>query len=203
MSWEALSFVLAIHAVALISPGPDFAIVTRLSIVSGRQTGLWAAAGVAAAIGVYVLLCTFGLSIVLTALPGLSSLLSVTGALYLAWLGIQCLRSKGQFPETQPQRLGGKAFATGFLTNLLNPKAMLYFGSILSQVLTPELGTVDATFLCALLVGESFLWFGLVAALFSSRRVLDWLRTRLVWFDRAVGVVLLGLAAKIATSASR
>jgi threonine efflux protein len=203
MSWEALSFVLAIHAVALISPGPDFAIVTRLSIVSGRQTGLWAAAGVAAAIGVYVLLCTFGLSIVLTALPGLSSLLSVTGALYLAWLGIQCLRSKGQFPETQPQRLGGKAFVTGFLTNLLNPKAMLYFGSILSQVLTPELGTVDATCLCALLVGESFLWFGLVAALFSSRRVLDWLRTRLVWFDRAVGVVLLGLAAKIATSASR
>jgi len=203
MSWEALSFVLAIHAVALISPGPDFAIVTRLSIVSGRQTGLWAAAGVAAAIGVYVLLCTFGLSIVLTALPGLSSLLSVTGALYLAWLGVQCLRSKGQFPETQPQRLGGKAFVTGFLTNLLNPKAMLYFGSILSQVLTPDLGTVDATFLCALLVGESFLWFGLVAALFSSRRVLDWLRTRLVWFDRAVGVVLLGLAAKIATSASR
>jgi threonine/homoserine/homoserine lactone efflux protein len=203
MSWEALSFVLAIHAVALISPGPDFAIVTRLSIVSGRQTGLWAAAGVAAAIGVYVLLCSFGLSIVLTALPGLSSLLSVTGALYLAWLGMQCLRSKGQFPETQPQRLGGKAFVTGFLTNLLNPKAMLYFGSILSQVLTPELGTVDATFLCALLVGESFLWFGLLAALFSSRRVLDWLRTRLVWFDRAVGVVLLGLAAKIATSASR
>jgi len=182
MSWEALSFVLAIHAVALISPGPDFAIVTRLSIVSGRRTGLWAAAGVAAAIGVYVLLCTFGLSIVLTALPGLSSLLSVTGALYLAWLGVQCLRSKGQFPETQPQRLGGKAFVTGFLTNLLNPKAMLYFGSILSQVLTPDLGTVDATFLCALLVGESFLWFGLVAALFSSRRVLDWLRTRLVWF---------------------
>ncbi len=70
MSLEALLLVLSIHAVALISPGPDFAVVTRLSIVSGRATGLWAAAGVAAAIGVYVLLCAFGLTLVLAALPG-------------------------------------------------------------------------------------------------------------------------------------
>ncbi|MBI2307404.1 MAG: LysE family transporter [Rhodocyclales bacterium] len=203
MSWEALTLVLAIHAVALISPGPDFAVVTRLAIVSGRRGGLWAAAGVAAAIGVYVLVCAFGLSLVLAALPGLSRLLSVTGALYLAWLGIQCLRSRGQLPDARPQALGGKAFVTGFLTNLLNPKAMLYFGSILSQALTPDLGTADTALLWLLLVGESFLWFGLVALLFSSRRVLDWLRGRLLWFDRAVGVVLLGLAAKVAASASK
>ena len=203
MSWEALSLVLAIHAVALISPGPDFAIVTRLSIVSGRKTGLWAAAGVAAAIGVYVLICALGLSLVLAALPGLSSLLSIIGALYLAWLGLQCLRSKGQLPEMQTPGHSRKAFVTGFLTNLLNPKAMLYFGSILSQVLTPDLGTADTALLWVLLVVESFLWFGFVSAMFSSRRVLDWLRSRLVWFDRIVGVVLLGLAAKIAASASR
>ena len=203
MSWHALILVLAIHAVALISPGPDFAIVTRLSIVSGRRTGLWAAAGVAAAIGAYVLLCVCGLSLVLSALPGLSRVLSVVGAVYLAWLGIQCLRSTGELPEARPQAQGSKAFVTGFLTNLLNPKAMLYFGSILSQVLTPDLGHLDTALLWVLLVGESFLWFGIVSVMFSSRRVLDWLRTRLAWFDRAVGVVLLGLAAKVATSASR
>lgn len=203
MSWEALSLVLAIHAVALISPGPDFAVVTRLSIVSGRQTGLWAATGVAAAIGVYVLICAFGLSLVLSTLPGLSRALSVAGALYLAWLGVQCLRSKGQLPDAQPHGRGGKAFVTGFLTNLLNPKAMLYFSSILSQSLTPNLGTADIVLLWALLVGESIIWFGLVALMFSSQRVLDWLRSRLKWFDRAVGVVLLALAAKVASSASR
>jgi threonine efflux protein len=203
MSWEALSFVLAIHAVALISPGPDFAIVTRLSIVSGRQTGLWAAAGVASAIGVYVLICALGLSLVLAALPGLSRVLSVVGAMYLAWLGILCLRSKGQFPETLPQGQGGRAFLTGFLTNLLNPKAMLYFGSILSQVITSDLGTVDTALLWVLLVGESFLWFALVSIMFSSRHVLDWLSSRLVWFERAVGVVLLGLAARVAATAWR
>jgi len=137
-------------------------------------------------------------------LPGLSRVLSVVGALYLAWLAIQCLRSRGELPEAQsPQRGGSRAFVTGFLTNLLNPKAMLYFGSILSQVLTPDLGALDTALLSVLLVGESFAWFALVALLFSSRRVLDWLRSRLLWFDRAVGVVLLGLAVKVAASASR
>lgn len=203
MSWEALALLLSIHAVALVSPGPDFAVVTRLSIVSGRGSGLWAAAGVAAAIGVYVLVCALGLSLVLAALPGLSRALSVAGALYLAWLGIQCLRSRGQLPDAQPETQRGKAFATGFLTNLLNPKAMLYFGSILSQALSPAMDTADTALLWALLVGESFLWFALVAAAFSSRRVLDWLRGRLRWFDRAVGIVLLGLAAKVASTASR
>ena len=203
MSWDALSLVLAIHAVALISPGPDFAVVTRLALVAGRRSGLWAAAGVAAAIGVYVLVCAFGLSLVLAALPGLSRALSIAGGLYLAWLGIQCLRSRGQLPDAQPQAQRSRAFVTGFLTNLLNPKAMLYFGSILSQVLGPTLGAAETALLWSLLVAESFLWFALVAALFSSPRVLDWLRGRLQWFDRAVGVLLLGLAAKVATSATR
>ncbi|MEO8410373.1 MAG: LysE family transporter [Propionivibrio sp.] len=203
MSLQSLALVLAIHAVALISPGPDFAIVTRLSIISGRRTGLWAAAGVAAAIGVYVLVCALGLSLVLAALPGLSRALSVAGALYLAWLGVQCLRSQGKLPEVSARGRGGRAFVTGFLTNLLNPKAMLYFSSILSQTLTPDLGGADVALLWSLLVAESLLWFGLVAFLFSSQRVLDWLRGRLLWFDRAVGVVLLALAAKIAAAATR
>jgi len=203
MSFESLILIMTIHAVALISPGPDFAIVTRLSIVSGRRSGLWGAAGVATAIGIYVLITVLGLSLVLAALPGLSRVLAVAGALYLGWLGVQCLRSKGELPAPQAQQPVGKAFVTGFLTNLLNPKAMLYFGSILSQALTPHLSTADVVSLWVLLVVESLLWFGFVALMFSSRRVLDWLRHHMQWFDRAVGAVLLGLAVKVAASASR
>ena len=203
MSLEALLLVLSIHAVALISPGPDFAVVTRLAIVSGRATGLWAAAGVAVAIGVYVLICAFGLTLVFSTLPGLSFAISVVGAAYLAWLGIQCLRSQGTLPEARADGHGGRAFVTGFFTNLLNPKAMLYFGSILSQVLTPDLGLADKATLWGLLVGESFLWFALVALLFSSPRVLAGLQSRLKWFERLIGVALLALAAKVASAAWR
>jgi len=202
MSWETRSLVLTIHAVALISPGPDFAIVTRLAIVGGRRTGLAAAAGVAAAIGVYVLVCVLGLSLLLAALPGLSRVLAIAGSLYLAWLGVHCLRSRGTMPATQAQGEGARAFATGFVTNILNPKAMFYFGSILSHSLGPDLGRGDAALLWCLLVGESLLWFAIVATLFSSPLVLDWLRHRLIWFERTIGVVLLGLAAKLAALAA-
>ncbi len=203
MTWESLSLVLAIHAVALISPGPDFAVVTRLSLISGRRAGLWAAAGVTASIGIYILVCAFGLSLVIAALPSLSQVLTVVGAVYLAWLGIQCLRSKGELPEAAHTPPSAKSFVTGLLTNLLNPKAMLYFSSILSQVLTPELSAADTVAIWLLLVGESLLWFGLVAVVFSSRRVLAWLKGKLVWLDRAVGVVLMALAAKLAWGAAR
>lgn len=203
MSSHTLLLVLLIHAAALVSPGPDFAVVTRLSIVAGRRAGLWAAAGVAAAIGVYVLVCVLGLSLAIKAMPGLSRLLAIAGALYLAWIGVQCLRSRGTLPQTAAPGRQSQAFITGFLTNLLNPKAMFYFGSILSQTLTPDLDAGDTVLIWCLLVGESFLWFALVAALFSTRRVLDWLRGRLQWFERGVGVVLLGLAAKMASLAAR
>ena len=203
MSLEIFIFLASVHALALISPGPDFAIVTRLSIVSGRRTGFLAACGVSSAIGVYVLICIFGLSVIINALPNLSSILSFVGAIYLSWLGIQCIRSKGQLPEASTNQHGGKAFITGFFTNLLNPKAMLYFGSILSQVLQPNLETSDIALVAGLLIGESLLWFSFVAVIFSSPHVLGWLRSRLVWFDRAVGVVLLGMAIKVAMSTSR
>jgi threonine efflux protein len=203
MSSDTLLLILGIHALALISPGPDFAVVTRLSIVSGRRAGLLAAAGVASAIGVYVLISVLGMSLVLAALPGLARILAVVGALYLAWLGVQCLRSKGQLPDAQAAPAGHKTFVTGFLTNLLNPKAMLYFGSVLSQALKPGLGAGDVVLLWAVLVAESFLWFGLVALLFSARAVLAWLRTRLVWLDRCVGAVLIVLAAKVSLLALR
>lgn len=203
MTWDSLALVLAIHAVALVSPGPDFAVVTRLSLVAGRRAGLWAAAGVTASIGIYILVCAFGLSLVIAALPSLSQVLTVVGAVYLAWLGIQCLRSKGELPEAAQTSPSGKSFMTGLLTNLLNPKAMLYFSSILSQVLTPELSAADTAAIWLLLVGESLLWFGLVAVVFSSRRVLAWLKGKLVWLDRAVGVVLMALAAKLAWGAAR
>lgn len=203
MSAEALWLLLCVHAVALVSPGPDFAVVTRLSVVSGRRSGLWAAAGVAFAIGIYVWICAMGLSVILAALPDLSRLLALAGVFYLGWLGMQCLLSRGEMPEAQVSRSSGKAFVTGFMTNLLNPKAMLYFGSILSQAMSARLAMTDVVLLWALLVGESLLWFSFVAIVFSSQRMFAWLRLRRVWFDRVIGVVLLGLAAKLSGTITR
>src|SRR3546814_19665454 len=100
MSCHARILVLTIHAAALVSPGPDFAVITRLSIVFGRRTGLRAAAGVATAIGVSVLVCVLGMTIVIAAMPELSRILAVGGALFLARLrsNARFVRREGCIP---------------------------------------------------------------------------------------------------------
>lgn len=80
---------------------------------------------------------------------------------------------------------------------------MLYTSAVLSQALTPELSGADTATLWLLLVCESLLWFGLVAVVFSSDRVLVWVKGKLMWLDRAVGVVLMVLAAKLVWGAGR
>ncbi len=203
MDIHSVALVLFIHAAALISPGPDFAVVTKVSTVNGRRSGMMAALGVATAIGCYALVCALGIAVMLSALPFLSIVMAYGGALYLFWLGVSSLLSKGEMaaPATPINRK--KAYFIGFLTNILNPKAMLYFGSILPQVLKPDPSGQDAVLLVLLLFIESLLWFSFVAFIFSSERVLLWLQGRLVWFERVIGIVLIGLAIKLVVSINR
>ncbi|PID58920.1 lysine transporter LysE [candidate division KSB3 bacterium] len=203
MDISSLRIVLSVHAVALISPGPDFAVTTRLSVLNGRKAGVLAASGIATAIGIYVMICAFGLSLVLSALPVLSRLLAYAGALYLGWLGVKSLLSQGESPTQAVQTETGNAFATGFFTNLLNPKAMVYFSSVLPQVLKPHAPLSDTIVILLLLCLESLLWFAIVAFVFSSNRVFVWLNGRLVCFKRIIGAVLIALAFNVARSIYR
>ncbi|PID75571.1 MAG: hypothetical protein CSA20_04655 [Deltaproteobacteria bacterium] len=203
MDTNSLLIVLSIHALALILPGPDFVIVTKLSAVNGRKSGIIAALGISTAIGFYVFVCALGVSVVLSALPFLSTLITYAGTIYLSWLGIKCLFSKGEILTQTVQINKSKAYLTGFLTNILNPKAMLYFGSVLPQVLKPHASTSETAAVLLLLCLESFLWFSCVAFVFSSSSVLSWLKGRLVWFERVIGIILISLAVKLAVSTRR
>ncbi len=201
MDIHSLIIVLCIHAAALISPGPDFAVITRISVVSGRSSGITAALGVASAIGIYVTLGSLGISVLLLAMPVVSHFLTYAGTLYLLYLGVQSLRSKGEMPEKRVDDKKGRAFITGFCTNLLNPKAMIYVSSILSQVLKPHAPLLETGGIVVLLFLESFAWFSFVAFIFSSEKVLLWLKGRLIWFERGIGVILIALAIKLASLA--
>lgn len=155
------------------------------------------AAGVATAIGAYVLLCLFGLTLVLNALPWLSSMLSIAGALYLAWLGIGCLRSKGLMPETSPRKQRRAGVRDGLPDQLAESEGdvLLWLDSVAGA--DAGSGGSDMVMLWLLLAGESFRGSAWWRSFFFLARP-RWLRHRLVWFERAVGVVLLGLAAKVA-----
>ncbi len=159
-----------------------------------------AASGIASANGIYILICAVGLVAVISALPVLSTFITCAGVLYLGWLGVKSLMSKGKMSEKEAQINKGKAYVTGFLTSILNPKAMIYFSSVLPQILKPNAAASETLTVLFLLCLESFTWFSLVALVFSAEKFLLWLKDRLIWFERVIGVVLILLALKLAFS---
>ena len=135
-----LSLVLASY----ISPGPDTVMILRSS-VGGRLVAMAAAAGALCSLTVHMLVSAVGLSALIVALPGSLTVLAILGAAYLAYLGIRApaesgrTRRRGASPLTvgtgpvSDLHARRRAFRSTFLTNLTNPKVILFFVAVLPQ----------------------------------------------------------------------
>ena len=185
-----------LHVVMLASPGPDFALVLRSS--HHRPLALGAALGIALAILLHSLLSLTGISVLLAAAPGLFALLKLLGALYLGWLALGALRA-ARLPANAAKLVSGSAHGSvglgirqGLATNLLNPKALLYFVGLLAAMVSPQVGLAARTLLAGELFVLSLLWFVALAWCLSSPRV----QARLAGSQRLVNLasgVLFGL----------
>lgn len=166
--------LLLVHLAALAVPGLDFFVVTQTAIRQGVAAGIRVAAGVATAILIWAALAVTGLAF-LVSIVWVKTLLTLLGAGYLAWLGLQLLvsarRGPSDAPDAQASRAAttvGGSFVKGLVTNLSNPKAVIYFGSIFTAFLLPDAGIGHKLLLLALVTIESLLWFLLIAKLFSQ-----------------------------------
>jgi len=120
-----------------MSPGPDFAIVTRFALSGSRRAALMATLGVATAVCIHVTYCILGVGLFLKSSPILFRILQIIGSIYLGYLGVQLLISKKTGTVAASGSLR-KAFVSGFFTNLLNPKATLFILSLLTQFVTEK-----------------------------------------------------------------
>jgi threonine/homoserine/homoserine lactone efflux protein len=117
----------------------------------GKGAALATASGLAVARGCHVALAALGLAALFKALPWTFDLVRLAGAAYLLWIGIQCLRStllpnlSGSNPTGEKPRYR-EAVQRGLLTNLLNPKALLFCSVLLPQFIDPQAGPVLAQF---------------------------------------------------------
>lgn len=199
-----------LHALAVVSPGPDFAIVLRQSIVHGRRVALATSAGIGSGIVVHVLYSILGLGLLLRTSPRALEILQVAGAVYLLWLGWQSLRARPRAEDPTEARGGAgsrgievrRAFVTGFLTNATNVKATLFFLSVFSVVVDPQTPRWLQVAYGAWMAVATTLWFSLVSFGFSQPAVRRAFLRRGHWFDRAMGVVLIALALRLALSRS-
>jgi RhtB (resistance to homoserine/threonine) family protein len=198
--WAIFGTVALAHLLAVASPGPDFAMVVRQSLAFGRPAGVWTAAGIGSGILFHVGYGLFGLGWLTARYPAALTVLGFAGATFLIWMGIQALRSKPapetseQLPAAQPGDRK-KFFGIGVLTNVLNPKAMLFFVALFSVVITgaTSLGLKLALGLWIPLT--TFAWFAFVATMLGNPAARRRVRHAAHWIDRGMGAVLLGLGA--------
>ncbi|WP_030412500.1 LysE family translocator [Streptomyces sp. NRRL S-1448] len=227
MLTSLLGFTL-VAALLTISPGPDFAVVLRTALGSGRRAALCSALGIAAGCFVWGLAGAVGLTAMLAASRTAYDVLRVAGALYLMWLGIQALRSArrirtagasgaevpAEVPAAVREASGDRAdarpvtplraFRTGLLTNVLNPKVGVVYMSLLPQFI-PHGAPVIATTLLLVAVHAvlGVLWLGGIAfAVHRARAVFQRPRIRRR-LDQATGGVLLALGAAVGFETAR
>lgn len=197
-----------IHFLAVVAPGPDFAVTIRQSVRFGRWVGICTALGIGAGISVHVLYTLLGVGALMHTTPWLLTTAKVIGGAYILYLGIRLLRSKpksvveGEKDVDEPngEQTLMKAFTTGFLTNATNPKATLFFLAIFTTLVsatTPlQIQALYGVWMCCV----NALWFVVVALFFSSNTVrLLFLRMG-HWFERTMGVILILFAGRLMLS---
>lgn len=203
MDLNEFLLVAMVHLLAVISPGPDFAVVIRNSVASGRQTGQLTALGIGAGIFVHVTYSLLGIGLIVSQSVWLFNVLKLLAGGYLLYLGIKALRTKAQSACDQstlsPSPLSsGKAFAQGFVTNGLNPKATLFFLSLFTLIISPDTPVLIQAGYGVYLALATTLWFTLVAMLFGHQRVRHGFYRMGHWFDRLMGAMLIGLGLHLA-----
>ncbi|MCC5903495.1 MAG: LysE family transporter [Halomonas sp.] len=195
----------AIHFLAVVAPGPDFAITIRQSVLYGRRVGIATAVGIGAGISVHVIYTLLGVGALMHTTPWLLSAAELVGGAYLLYLGIMFIRQAGKHTtglaldaaaETGARSFR-QSFALGFLTNATNPKATLFFLAVFTTVVsdsTPlRIQMLYGGWMCLVNAG----WFVLVSFVFTSPPVRERFLRIGHWFERLMGLLLIAFSMRL------
>ena len=204
--WTQTAMATGVLALLTVVPGPDMAVVTKRAIASGRAEALRTAAGITTGLLVWGAFTVVGLAAILAASAEAYFVVKILGAAYLGFLGLQALwQSRRSAPRTagSTATASGRAYLTGLITNVLNPKIAVFYTGLLPTLAPQGLPTAAGMGLLVLLHATLTLtWLGAYACLVSrARSVFERPRVRRL-LDRVTGVVLIGFGVRVATEAT-
>jgi threonine/homoserine/homoserine lactone efflux protein len=207
VSWSSYGEFLAFAGVLVLIPGPDFAVVTKNTLMAGRRRGWWSSLGICTSNAVQGTAAAAGLGALIVRAQPVFEAIKWAGVCYLAVLGYQAVRSAvrgkyddpttGNVPAGRAAAFGG--WRQGFVSNLTNPKVLVFYLAVFPQFLHP--GTAPGWLLAfawshALL---SLLYLlAVAAALARARQILSRRSIRRA-MDTATGTALLGFSARLAS----
>jgi threonine efflux protein len=188
--------IAVVHLVALLSPGPDFFFVSQTAVSRTRRQAMFGVVGITLGVMVWSALALAGLQLLLQRLAWLERLIAIAGGLYLAWMGVKMLRGALRKPsppgaEQKPvlQQGDWATLRAGLLTNLSNPKVVIYFGSVFSAFLGDRVSTGTRWGLWTMIIIETLLWFTLVASVFALPAMRRGYLRLARWIDGTAGAV--------------
>ncbi|WP_028022915.1 LysE family translocator [Enterovibrio calviensis] len=199
---EALSLAI-LGILIVVSPGADFVLVLKNSINKGRMAGIWTAIGVSLAICFHIGYSMLGISYLISQNQWLFNVVRYAGSAYLIYLGLKGIFTANaslETIETSKADINAMQFlAQGFLCNALNPKTMLFFLSIFSQVMTPDANENHMAFLYGLyMIALHGLWFCAVAIFLTSNSLQKHVLRMKKRLNQACGVGLVAFGALLA-----
>ena len=195
-----LGSIFAVHIVAMMSPGPNFLVVTQTSMSRTRRAGVATALGVAAGAALWAGSALLGLSVLFNHFASVYGALKLLGGFYLLYQGVKLWYGSRQplLSSASPwamARTDLQAFRLGLLTNLTNPKAVIFYGSVFAAFVAPDLPVWVKRAAFIIIVVDAIGWHVALACLFSTLRARQIYERARRWIDRIAGtaLVLLGL----------
>lgn len=206
--WLEFAGLMLAFGINAVIPGADFAMVLRQAVVHNRRAALLTSAGIASSIlvrGTYTLL---GVGLIVGQSLLLFNILKWAGVAYLVWLAVSALRG----PPPKAPEIGEhdgaatsdlRAFALGFLTNLLNPKAVLFFLALFTSLVSVHTGFETKVFYVGSMSLMLFAWFALVSVFFTTASVRQGFYRVGRWFNRVTGITFIARAYRAAIAQQR
>ncbi len=207
--WFEFTAIATLHFFAVASPGPDFAVVLKQSVSSGRRSAMFTSIGVGTGILIHVMYSLLGIGLLIKTTPWLFLVFAYAAAAYLLYLGWGAIRSAPAEVSYDDQNkvtrsietTDRKSFIIGFITNGLNPKATLFFLVVFVAAVSPETPLTIKVFYGLYLAVATGLWFCFLSYWLSASKVRLVLQKNGYIFDRVMGCILIALAVNLVLSA--
>lgn len=201
---EALVTLLAVHWLVTMSPGANTVLVAQSAVASGRTNALAVIAGICVSGAIWVTSASLGLRAVFLASPWLYDLVRLVGAAYLVWLGLKLLRSKPKVLEGPPAGCEplplSVSFVRGFMSNITNPKTLVYFSSVFGTFMPPEAGPATVVSVVLITWCCNVGWYGSLSVLLSGTTARRAYGRAADVINRVTGLVMILFGLRAATA---
>jgi RhtB (resistance to homoserine/threonine) family protein len=201
---SGLLVITMVHLLAAASPGPDFVLVSQQALNHGKRAGLLCSLGITLGLAIHIAYSIAGLATIIAHSAALLWAIKIIGGCYLLYLGYSGLKSKAASVNAfqaeaslKPALSVKKQVATGILCNALNPKAPIYFVSVFTIVISPDLPFEALLAYGIWMMFLQLLWFSTLTLFLSNPRVNTQFRKFGHWLDRILGGAMMLLGIKV------